>query len=436
MLLNNNKIVIMIFFCTIMINNQIISDEYFTGSYDLYNACIKNDLKSVKELIIKGADVNYFSPYDGTTLLMIAASNGNMEIIKYLVEEGVDINAKNYRGANVLMFIANKDMDVFKYLIENGADIYNKTNDGMTLLMAFSDNFEIINYLLEKGQDVNDKRSDGYTVLMFASMNGSLEIVKYLIEKGADINDVEVSGKNALILAEEYNQYEIADYLKSLGLKKAINKNPGKMDFEPDLDSIFPVGISKEDVIKILGLEKNVYDLGMKKWPYRNNSYIAIAENESSFYIALIELNGKTPVLKAKLLSNTKNNFKFEKFDFAPFKIRNNLYAIGIRVIKSMQLNGGIEWFEKLNLYIFDNNKLDEVLSTYMSYYAFRMDSTENEFYMVLDIGVPDAAGFYSLIKKKDGKQISVLKWKNNQYVESPISDFENADMQNEYITK
>jgi ankyrin repeat protein len=352
-----------------------------------------------------------------------------MEIIKYLVEEGADLTAKNFRGASVLMFVPNKNTDVFIYLIEKGADINNETNDGITLLMAYSDNFELIKYLVEKGLDVNDKRSDGYSVLMFAAMNGSLETVKYLIEKGADINDVEASGKNALILAEESNQYEIADYLESLGLKKTINKNPKKMDFEPDFDSIFPVDISKEDVRRILGLEKNAYNLGMKKWPYRNNSYIAIAENETSFYMALIELNGKTPVLKAKIFNISMRGYRFEKFDFAPFKIRNNLYAIGIRVIKSMPLNGGIKWFEKLNLYVFNNNKLEEVISTYMSYYAFKRDSTENEFYTILDIGAMDASGFYSLIKKNCGKQISVLKWKNNQYVESPVIDFENDDM-------
>ena len=54
-------------------------------------------------------------------------------------------------------------------------------------LMNASDNEEL-KRLLENGIDINAKDGDGWTALMDASNKGNLEIAKYLLENGADIN--------------------------------------------------------------------------------------------------------------------------------------------------------------------------------------------------------------------------------------------------------
>ena len=61
-----------------------------------------------------------------------------------------------------------------------------KYRDYYSLINA-SDNEEL-KRLLENGIDINAKDGDGWTALMDASNKGNLEIAKYLLENGADIN--------------------------------------------------------------------------------------------------------------------------------------------------------------------------------------------------------------------------------------------------------
>ena len=85
---------------------------------------------------------------------------------------------------------------LLKCLLQNGADINAKDSDGISALIyaAAYGNLEIIKYLVVKGADINVANSDGQTVLIFASGSaytnailGSEEhakLVKYLINKG------------------------------------------------------------------------------------------------------------------------------------------------------------------------------------------------------------------------------------------------------------
>ena len=62
---------------------------------------------------------------------------------------------------------------------------------------------EIVKYLLEKGGNINDKDDKCRTALIYASSGGCLEIIKYLIEKGADVNIKNNNGETALDFAKK-----------------------------------------------------------------------------------------------------------------------------------------------------------------------------------------------------------------------------------------
>jgi len=56
------------------------------------------------------------------------------------------------------------------------------------LVPAFSRNLNLVKYLVDCGLDINKAKNDGWTPLFYASMNGHENIVKYLVGLGADIN--------------------------------------------------------------------------------------------------------------------------------------------------------------------------------------------------------------------------------------------------------
>ena len=103
-----------------------------------------------------------------------------------LVENGIDVNAKDKdRNTALICASKNNNLEIVKYLVDVGADLnaegghYNKT-----ALMYASENgrLEMVKYLVEKGADVNQKGGYYYkTALMLASLNGHLSIVKFLV---------------------------------------------------------------------------------------------------------------------------------------------------------------------------------------------------------------------------------------------------------------
>ena len=106
------------------------------------------------------------------------AELGNLEQVKYLIEQGTDINAKDYGGNTALTESSYEGhLDIVKYLIENGADINTKGANGYTALIWSSDkgHLEVVKYLIEQGADVNVKNNNGYTALHYIKKNNMLD---------------------------------------------------------------------------------------------------------------------------------------------------------------------------------------------------------------------------------------------------------------------
>ena len=80
--------------------------------------------------------------------------------------------------------------------------------------MAFkSKNKSIIKYLIDQGADVNGKMEYNVSALIKACEYGYTDIVKYLIEHGANINEKKENGKSAIMTACKYGNEDIVKYL-------------------------------------------------------------------------------------------------------------------------------------------------------------------------------------------------------------------------------
>ena len=190
--------------------------HYRSESTPIIIASERGSLEIVRYLVKNGADVNFIDACDGTAL-MEASESGNLEIVKYLVENGANIHFKNYRGETALMDASAKgNLEVVKYLIEKGADV-NVISKGYTALIVASDysHLEVVKHLVEKGADVNII-VNGYTALIRASIRGNLEIVKILVENNANLDFQAFSGQTGLDFAKKNEHAEVVEYLESL----------------------------------------------------------------------------------------------------------------------------------------------------------------------------------------------------------------------------
>lgn len=78
---------------------------------------------------------------DGFTQLMFAAREGDLVLCKQLIDQGVDINEQDDKGATALIYaVLSTNEQTVKLLIDNGADKRQFTKKGLTALAIAKNN--------------------------------------------------------------------------------------------------------------------------------------------------------------------------------------------------------------------------------------------------------------------------------------------------------
>ena len=124
------------------------------------------DIVIVKYLVSQGVDVNASNMY-GSTPLHEATSNSYLEAVKYLVSHKADVKATDVDNKTPLHWavIHNKTTEIASILISNGANVNAKDRIGFTPLHCGVENVEVAKYLISNGADVNAEDEDKATPL-------------------------------------------------------------------------------------------------------------------------------------------------------------------------------------------------------------------------------------------------------------------------------
>lgn len=179
---------------------------------ELIMAASNGDLPLVKAFLAQGADVGARA-LNGKTVLHFAVQSGNAALVKTLLAAGAQVNATASRprgtgddddGKTAVLYAAEgTDVRVLEVLLAAGADAKAKDSRNRTALMYVAESsVEMVNVLLHAGVDINAKDIGGSTALMYAVPKGKAGIVEALIRGGADVNAKSGSGDTALMEAE------------------------------------------------------------------------------------------------------------------------------------------------------------------------------------------------------------------------------------------
>nr|POF17347.1 protein hos4 [Quercus suber] len=110
------------------------------GFTRLAEACEDGDLDMVKEWREKDADQLELAEFAGNKPLQIAALNGNDEVVKYLIDEGCQIDCANVDKDTPLIDAAeNGHLEVVKILLESGVDPLRQNLKGQQALDVVTD---------------------------------------------------------------------------------------------------------------------------------------------------------------------------------------------------------------------------------------------------------------------------------------------------------
>jgi ankyrin repeat protein len=201
------------------------------------------DMEEVNDLLNEGVDVNA-KDFKGYSALPVAAFNNNMEMVRLLLDKGVDVNGKGYKGCTALFeaLINNSNFEMAKLLLDKGADINARTVDGNSVLIhAVSKNKQkTAGFLLGRGANP-DLRGNSVSPLTLAVARYNLKIIKRLLDNGADINLRDKEGMTPLLQAlatrpSGAGTYKTQRDMVELFIKKGADVNVRSPDGKSPLD--------------------------------------------------------------------------------------------------------------------------------------------------------------------------------------------------------
>ena len=107
-------------------------------------------------------------------------------------------------------------------LIINIKDTY---GDTPLICASIGDNLDVVKFLLEKGADIEAKDTYGNTPLILASVYNRFEIIKLLLEKGANIEAKNNYGGTFLsYISKEKKRDKIEEIIQDIKSRKMMVK--------------------------------------------------------------------------------------------------------------------------------------------------------------------------------------------------------------------
>ena len=199
-----------------------------SGETVLMSAARAGNADAVGLLLAHSADANVAEGSRGQTALMWAVAQQHADVARMLVEHGADVHARSavwhqlentagntnssgdfemaHGGSTPLLFAARQgDVETARVLLATGADVNDTAAAGTSALVVavHSGHGALAMYLLEEGADPNAAGA-GYTALHAAVLRADLGTVRALIAHGADANALVLHGTPGRRFAADY----------------------------------------------------------------------------------------------------------------------------------------------------------------------------------------------------------------------------------------
>jgi len=232
-----------------MLGQQISNGSNMNVSDDtnIHQAAVEGDLKSIKFFIEeKKVEVDAQNE-ESKTPLWIAAENGHLEVVRYLVDKNANLEAEDKKKLIPLEIAIKKGhLEVVKYLNENRTEDMTISDDYLFEFSAKHNCLESIDYFLEEGANIEGEGHFNDLPLHLAIRERRFEVVKHLLDKDEYLEHIfkssDAEGNTPLHAAAEVGNLEAAKLLLKKGAN--IEATDGFID---QTDSATPLFIAARD---------------------------------------------------------------------------------------------------------------------------------------------------------------------------------------------
>jgi ankyrin repeat protein len=212
----------------------------YDGDLMLRKAIDRCDMQMIRTILDSGVDPNLQDDLGQNALMYALLRYCNIQqkkaMVELLLEKGADVGMVNKAGEGVLFFAPN--MEIIQLLINRGADPTIEDNNGSTALLSqiSSFNHPDIQTLMDKvrlfltlglNPNIKDVKFADMTPLIYATIFEIERTVRDLLDYGADPNIADEDGHTALMYAISRGNENIALLLLERGADQTVEDNKG-----------------------------------------------------------------------------------------------------------------------------------------------------------------------------------------------------------------
>uniref|UniRef100_A0A672I561 Kinase D-interacting substrate 220a n=1 Tax=Salarias fasciatus TaxID=181472 RepID=A0A672I561_SALFA len=273
----------------------------------LFGYVEEENLAAIKAHLDKFKDVDSRSD-NGQTPLMVAAEQGNLEIVQELIRRGANVNLDDVDCWTALISAAKEGhIEVVKELLENNANLEHRDMGGWTAVMwaAYKGRTDVAQLLLERGANPNITGQYSVYPIIWAAGRGHADIVDLLLQHGAKVNCSDKYGTTPLIWASRKGHYDSVMHLLS---------NGADVDQEGASGETVLIGAVRGGHVEIVRALLNKYaDIDVRGQDGKTALYWAVEKGNATMVRDILQCNpdtesctkeGETPLIKATKMRN------------------------------------------------------------------------------------------------------------------------------------
>jgi ankyrin repeat protein len=187
---------------------------------DFVKAAKFDNASEVRSLLAKGVTPNAVDS-NGNPMLLLAIKDNSDKVIDVLLNnQNIDVDLSNKNGETPLMIASIQgNLPLVKRLVEKNHAAIDHIAWTPLHYASARGQVSVAEFLLSEGAIVDSRSLNDTTPLMMAVQSGNEQMVKLLLDKGADIQLRNSLGFTAIDIADIYEKPWIGDGLRSRWVK-------------------------------------------------------------------------------------------------------------------------------------------------------------------------------------------------------------------------